>query len=210
MPTTPCSFTYFPSGNFAAVHGSNATAEIVVKGGGGFIISRIGSGRPFIPIAALKLNAGTQLYEYIPLATQIAQMPDLIKNWFIAQLNASQNYYTDNVAGDDQFLIANDFASYLFKRVASNTDMLKRYQYLANEIALFWQNADPAWTNAQMVAAINNFKMQLIQGLADPNLYLSGGTLDLSAASVLSISIAAFKVADPDFQYTDNIEIYIP
>lgn len=209
MPTTPCSFTYFPSGNFAAVHGSNATSEIVVKGGGGFFITRIGS-RPYIPVAALKLNAGTQLYEYIPLATQIAQMPNLVKNWFIAQMNASQNYYTDAVAPADSFLIPNDYASYLFKRAFSDTDMFLRYGYLANTIALFWQNADPAWTTAQMVAAINQFKMQLIQGLADPNLYLSGGTLDLTAASVLSIAITAFKAADANFKYTDNIEIYIP
>jgi hypothetical protein len=88
--------------------------------------------------------------------------------------------------------------------------MLDRYNYLANLIYNFWTNANPAWTVIQMIQALDVFKTQLIQYLADPNLYIAPNGYDFGAASVATTAIAAFKAGDANLVAFDTIEIYIP
>jgi hypothetical protein len=179
------------------------------KGGGGFLLNSMRQ-RPFIPLAGMEINVASE-FVFASVANQIAFMPNVVKNFFTAALNASVNYSTDNIAGADQLIVpVESFGSYLFRRVFANNLMLDRYNYLANLIYNFWTNANPAWTVIQMIQALDVFKTQLIQYLADPNLYIAPNGYDFGAASVATTAIAAFKAGDANLVAFDTIEIYIP
>jgi hypothetical protein len=211
MPQTPCSYSYFPPANIAAIHGSTTITKFTAKGGGGFIFiwNQL---RPFLPIAGMKAGSVSGTFEYLTTAQNIAGMPSIITQWFQAVLNASVNYATDNLAAPDQIINGNDnyFAGYLAKRVAPDAFMLARYLYLANLIYNFWVNANPAWTTAQQETEINTFKVQLMNNLADPNLYLAPANYDFGLASAFSVALAAFKVATAALVAFESIEIYTP
>jgi hypothetical protein len=209
LPNISCSNCYFPSGSGAALTGGSNVSDIVVKGGGGFFLTNVGQ-RPFIPIAGMSFDAGTQTNRYLPVASNKAQMGLTAMKWFIASLNASTNYALDNGAGADQILPADsdeNYYGYLYKRIGASSNMLQRFNYIANLVFNFWLNSDAAWTTAQYEDAIRKFKTEL-KGLADPNLYLINA-LDCSAASVLSIQIAAFKVADANLHGFECLEIQL-
>jgi hypothetical protein len=158
----------------------------------------------------MEINVASE-FVFASVANQIAFMPNVVKNFFTAALNASVNYSTDNIAGADQLIVpVESFGSYLFRRVFANNLMLDRYNYLANLIYNFWTNANPAWTVIQMIQALDVFKTQLIQYLADPNLYIAPNGYDFGAASVATTAIAAFKAGDANLVAFDTIEIYIP
>jgi hypothetical protein len=210
MPDISCSFTYFPSGSIANVHGSSKQMGFTAKGGGGFLINNMRQ-RPFIPIAGMEAPAPDNQFIYASVANNIAFMGDVVRTFFTAALNASVNYSTDNLAGADQLIIpVESFGSYLYKRVFSNTLMLDRYNYVANLVYNFWLYADAAWTPTQMFNAINAFKVQLVNNLADPNLFIAPNGYDFGALSVATAPIAAFKAADANLVAFDTVEIYTP
>src|SRR5438876_534622 len=103
MPQTPCSFTYFPPANSAALRGNSNIVKFTSKGGGGFIFiwNQL---RPFIPIAGMKANGGGTAFEYLTAAQNAANMPALIINWFQSAFLASQNYTINNLANPDQII----------------------------------------------------------------------------------------------------------
>jgi len=209
LPNISCSNTYFPAGQAQQVSGGSFYSEIVNKGGGGYLLSKVGK-RPYIPIAGMKLNAGTQERELLTVAQNKAFMGLIARDYFISALNASANYALDLTANPDQILPAasdENFYGYLYKRVYGDGDMTSRYNYIADMIYNFWLNADAAWTTAQYEAAIRDFKIQM-QQLADRNLFLING-LNIDAASVLAVQILAFKTATPALQYFDCLELQL-
>jgi hypothetical protein len=212
MPQTACSFTYFPPANSAALRGNSNVVKFSSKGGGGFIFiwNQL---RPFIPIAGMKANGGGTAFEYLTAAQNVTNMPPLILTWFNSAFLASQNYATNNIILPDQIIEnpanPNYFAGYLFKK-CSDPFMRARYDYIANQVYNFWTNGDPAWTAVQQEAAINNFKTQMINNLADPNLYIAPANYDISGTSLFAIQLTAFKVAVAALNSFDAIEIGMP
>jgi hypothetical protein len=210
MPQTACSNLYFPPANSAALRGNSNVVKFSSKGGGGFIFiwNQL---RPFIPIAGMKANGGGTAFEYITAAQNVTNMPPLILTWFNSAFLASKNYSENNLVLPDQIINGNDnlFASYLYKK-CSDAFMRARYDYIANLVYNFWTNGDPAWTAVQQEAAINNFKAQMIENLADPNLYIAPANYDISGTSLFAIQLTAFKVAVAALNSFDAIEIGMP
>lgn len=200
---TPCFTSLYPySSSELSTSLTNIKLVPTLKIPGG--LELFDTGRPFIPIVGLT-NDGTSLI-YDTIANNKTYKSFCI-DWFNAAYLASQNAIIyDNIPNADY--IQGAFSQYLYKKLISNPANLTRFNYIAELVYNFWNNADAAWTNAQYFSEINNFIEQL-KSQASKDFYIPNGDYLIAAADALNVLNAAWLVTNPNFNGWLGIEFYV-
>lgn len=197
-----CLKDYFQTAGGLAINATDNLISVFNKGGGNFDV-RCQMGKPFIPFCAIIQGTSTALIQdtIAHHKTNIQVFLDMYTQFFVASVNARDgltgNPYAEYIAPYGQNGI--DFSQYLVKKVGDpQSNGNANYNAYFNAMQLvynFWNNADAAWTAAQLQDALYKL-MAALNANVYPRLYIPPGSYRFNTGNVFQISWKAWADAD--------------